>query len=111
MIDIQSLDTWKIQLTIAINFISSKDTKEVGVMHSTSNNVKLTSYNDANEVFNKLFEWLRSRYKWNLKTSMRISDFIFDSVQLMYFLYVAVHILIHHKLSGIQNEFQILNCL
>ena len=54
--DFQSSHTWKIQLTIAINFISSKDTKEVGVMHSTSNNVKLTSYNDANEVFNKLFE-------------------------------------------------------
>ena len=29
IIDLQSSDTWKIQLTIAINFISSKDTEKV----------------------------------------------------------------------------------
>ena len=28
IIDLQSSDTWKIQLTIAINFISSKNTEE-----------------------------------------------------------------------------------
>ena len=28
---------------------------------------------------------LRSRYQDNLKTSMRESDFVFDSVQLMYY--------------------------
>ena len=28
IIDLQSSDTWEIQLTIAINFISSKDTEE-----------------------------------------------------------------------------------
>ena len=50
IINLQSSDTWKIQLTIAINFTSSKDTEEECVMHSTSNNIKLTPYNDANEV-------------------------------------------------------------
>ena len=29
IIDLQNSDTWKIQLTIAINFISSKDTEGV----------------------------------------------------------------------------------
>ena len=29
IIDLQSSDTWEIQLTIAINFISSKDTDSV----------------------------------------------------------------------------------
>ena len=63
IIDLQSSDTWKIQLAVAINFILSKD---------------------ANEVPNELFESLRSRYQGNLETSMRGSDFIFDSVQLKY---------------------------
>ena len=41
MINLQSSDTWKIQLTVAINFISSKDTEEERVMYSVSDNIKL----------------------------------------------------------------------
>ena len=37
-IDIQKSGTWKIQLTMAINFISSKDVDEERVIHSKSNN-------------------------------------------------------------------------
>ena len=84
IIDLQKSDPWKIQLTTAINFISSKDTEEGRVMHSRSNNIKFTSYNDANLVVDELFESLRSRYQGNLETSIRRSDFIFDSVQLMH---------------------------
>ena len=54
-------------------------------MQSKSNNVKFTSYNDANEAVDELFESLRSRYQGNLETSMEASEFIFDSVQLMYY--------------------------
>ena len=43
LIDFQNYDAWKIQLTIAINFISSKDTEEERVMYSTSNNIKFKS--------------------------------------------------------------------
>ena len=75
----------KIQLTTAINFISSKDAEEEHVMRSTSNNIKFTSCNDANEVVDERFESLRSRYHENLETSVRGRDFIFDSVQLMYY--------------------------
>ena len=39
IIDLQSSDTWKIQLTIAINFISSKNTEEECVMNSTRDNI------------------------------------------------------------------------
>ena len=52
-------------------------------MHSRSNNIKFTYYNDAKEVVDELINSLRSRYQGNLETSMRESDFIFDSVQLM----------------------------
>ena len=54
-------------------------------MQSTTDNIKFTTYNDGNEVVNELLESLLSRYRGNLETSMRGSDFIFDSVQLMYY--------------------------
>ena len=85
IINLQNSDTWKIQLTIAINFNSSKDVEERRVMHSRSNNIKFTSYNIANEVVDELFESLCWRYRETLETSMRGSIFIFDSVQLMYY--------------------------
>ena len=84
IVDLLSSETWKIQLTIAINFISSKDTGEEHVMHPSSDNIKSTPYNDANEVVTELFESLRSKYQDNLETLIRGSDFIFDSAQLMY---------------------------
>ena len=75
--DLQNSDTWKTQLTIAINFIFSKDAEEVHVIHSRRNNIQFTSYNDANEVVHEIFDSLHSRYHGNLETSMRGSDFIF----------------------------------
>ena len=54
-------------------------------MHSRSNNINFKSCNDANEVVDELFESLRSRYQRNLETSTRARDFIFDSVQLIYY--------------------------
>ena len=59
MIDLQNSDTWKIQITIAINFICSKDVEEEHVMRSRSDNIKLTSYSNANEVVDEFFESLR----------------------------------------------------
>ena len=46
-------------------------------MHSRSNNIKFTCYNDAKEVVDELINSLRSRYQGNLETSMRESDFLF----------------------------------
>ena len=62
----QKSDTSKIQLTIAINFISSKDAEEERVMHSKSDNIIFTSYNDANKVFDENFKSLSLRYQDNL---------------------------------------------
>ena len=49
-------DTWKIQLTIAVNFVSSKDVDEERVMHSSTNNIEYMTYDNANEIVNELFE-------------------------------------------------------
>ena len=62
------------QLTIAINFISSKYAKEEHVMHSSSGNIKFPPYSDVNDVIDKLFKSFRSRYQKFLETSMKRSD-------------------------------------
>ena len=85
IINLQKSHTWKIQLTTAINFISSKVAEEDRIMHSRSNNIKFTSYNDGSKVAHQLFESLRSRYQGNLETSIRESDFNFYLIQLMYY--------------------------
>ena len=85
IVNLQNSDTWKIQLTTAINFISSKDVDEDRVMYSKSDNIELMLYDNANEVVNELFESLLSRYQIGLEMSMRGSDFLFDSVQLLYY--------------------------
>ena len=54
-------------------------------MPSSSDNIKFTSYSDASDVMDKLFKPLRSIYQVNLETSMKGSDFIFDSVQILYY--------------------------
>ena len=40
---------------------------------------------EVNDVIETLFKPLRSKYQDGLETSMKRSDFIFDSVQLMYY--------------------------
>ena len=40
IINLQKSHTWKIQLSIAINFISSKDVNEARVLHSMSDNIE-----------------------------------------------------------------------
>ena len=86
IIDLQNSDTWKIQLANAINFISSRDAEEEFVMHTKNENIKFTSYNDASKVVDELFESLCLRYQDNLETSMKGSDFIFNSVQFLYYI-------------------------
>ena len=85
IINLQKSDSWKIQLTIATDFISSKDAEKDCVMHSRSSNLKFKSYNDVTEVVDEVFESLHSRCQGNLGTSVRKSNFLFDSVQLMYY--------------------------
>ena len=50
MNNLKKFDTGKSQLTIAINFISSKDTDEERVMHSKSDNIEVIIHHKADEV-------------------------------------------------------------
>ena len=53
-------------------------------MHLRSENIEVITYDNANEVIEEVFESLLSRYQIGLETSMKESNFIFDSVQLLY---------------------------
>ena len=85
IIDLHESDTWKIQLTIAINFISSKDAGEERVMQSKSDSIEFISYNDTHEVLDKIFIRIPSRYQENLKMKTGGSEYVFDSMQLLYY--------------------------
>ena len=62
--DLKQSDTWKIQLTITINFISSKDDNdEDHIMHSKSDNVEIVISDKADEVRKTLFDSLKNRYQ------------------------------------------------
>ena len=47
---------WKIQLTMQITFISSLGTREFRIMHSKSDNEKIMSGIEADDIINELFE-------------------------------------------------------
>ena len=79
IINLQKYDTWKIQLTIAINVISSRDVDEEREMHSKSDYTKFMIYDNANFV-DELFQLTLSRYQIGLKISMRGSNFTLDPV-------------------------------
>ena len=85
IIDLQKSETWNVQLTIAINFIFPKDVDGDRVMHSKSDNTKFMIYDKAYAVVDEIFESFLSRYQIGFETSIIESDFIFDSVQLLYY--------------------------
>ena len=66
-------DTWKIQLRIASNFISSTDNNEKHVMHSKIDNIKIIINDEEN----------KNRYQNNLE-SMKGSQFLFNYVHLFH---------------------------
>ena len=61
----------KIQLTMIINFKSSKDSDEIRTMHTKSNNIETMMGNETDEVVKKLFESLLQRYQEGLEEKMR----------------------------------------
>ena len=85
IIHLQKSGTWKVQLTIAITFISSTDADEEQVMHWKSDDIEFLTYDNANDIIDESFELLFSRHQIGLETSMRGSDFIFDLVQPLYY--------------------------
>ena len=75
---------WKIELTMSINFISSKDSDETCNMHTKSNNIEIMMGNETDDITEKLFESRLQKYQEGLEESVKESEFYFDSVNLLY---------------------------
>ena len=76
---------WKIRLTMAINFISSTDSDKTCTMHTKSNNVEIMVGSETDEIIEEFFESLLQLYQKNLEKSMRGSEFVYDSVDSLYY--------------------------
>ena len=83
IINLNKCDKWKIQLTMAINFMFSRDTDEKHVLHSKSDKIEITINDKADEVIKEIFESIYCRYQISLEISMKGNDFIFDYVNLL----------------------------
>ena len=83
--DHKSQSEWKIQLTMQINFISSKDSEETCTMHTKSHNIEIMMGNETDEIIEKLFESLLQNYQKDLEESMRKGEFVCDSIGLLYY--------------------------
>ena len=82
MNNLNNSDTWKAQLIIANNFVSSIDNNEEHVMHSKCDNIEILINDEADEVIKELFDLIQNGYQNNLK-SMKGSEFAFDYVHLL----------------------------
>ena len=74
---------WKVQLTVAIKFIPSKDSKETRTIHIKSDNKEVMMNSKTDDIINGLFKSLLQKYQEELAESIRGSEFIFDSVDLL----------------------------
>ena len=77
---------WKINLKMAINFISSKpDSDETCTIHTKRDDIEIMMCSEADEIIEELFKSLLQRYQEGLEEPMRGSQFIFDGVDALYY--------------------------
>ena len=55
--------TWKVQLTIAISFISSRDNDEEPVINSKSDSIEIIINDGEDEVIKQVFKSLKKQIK------------------------------------------------
>ena len=78
-------DEWKTQLTMIINFISSKDSDEIHTMHTKSKTVEIVMDDETDKIIKELFESLLQRYQEGLEEKIKESEFVFDSTDLLHY--------------------------
>ena len=76
---------WKIQLTMTINFISSKNSDETRNMHTKSNSIEIMVGIETDEIIEELFKSLLQRYQEGLEESVKGIEFVFDGVNLLHY--------------------------
>ena len=70
---------------MAINFISSKDSDETRTRHTKNNNVEIMIGSETNEIIMELFKSFLQKCQEGLEESIRGSEFVYDSVDVLYY--------------------------
>ena len=70
---------------MSINLISSKDSDETCNMHTKSDNIEIMMGSETDDIIDEHFNFFLQKYQEGLEESMRRSEFIFDSVDLLYY--------------------------
>ena len=76
-------NSWKIQLTAKLSFISLTDTNVRQTLYSKSDNVEVIHAVDTNGVIDELFDTFLNRYQDGLETKMTGSSYFFEKVDLL----------------------------
>ena len=83
--DYKTQGEWKIKLTMAINFFSSKDSEKIRTIYTLRDNTKDIIDIETDEIIEEFLGPLLQRYQERLEESMKGSEFIFDSVNSLYY--------------------------
>ena len=75
-------DIWNIQLTIATNFLSNRETDEERVMYSKIDNIEIIINDKIDEAMEELSQSLLSRYQIWLEMYNKGNHFIYDCFHL-----------------------------
>ena len=83
-------DGWKTQLTMEISFVpvikgSNEGSNEPYNIHIRSDNSFIFIGYETNNIIKELFDYLLKEYQKALKTNMKRSDLVFDSVEALYY--------------------------
>ena len=72
----------KIQISMRVNFVSSKDTEETRTIYLWSDNVSIMWSSDVDDIIREFFRSFLRNYQDELKI-IKGSDFVFESVEIM----------------------------
>ena len=75
--DHKSKAEWEIQLSMRVIFVSFTNANETREMYSKSDNVKIMSGIETEDIINELVNIFHKRYQEGLETKMRGSSFTF----------------------------------
>ena len=81
----------EIQISMRVNFISSKDTGETRTIYVWTDNVSIMQGSDTSYIIRELFRSFLHNYQEELKI-IRGSNFVFESVELMDYKLHRVHL-------------------
>ena len=69
MKSLNKYSVWKVQLTIAIDFISSIYNNEKCVMHSKGDNIEIMNNGEADDVIKELYDAIKNKYQFKIKSN------------------------------------------